>query len=76
MEDYRGIVNFRGFRITKEFQQMEKVIKNLKPNQSFVIRNEWKNYPHKIRREMGLSYVLRVVAIPDNSKFRRVVRVM
>jgi hypothetical protein len=79
VEKYDGPLYRSGFENTKEFQMLDTLLQNIKPQEQFIIRAEWERFAKDIIK--GLDSVTRggakivIRKIPDNKKFVKVARV-
>ncbi len=75
VEKYETIAGNGGaFRWSSEYRKMEQLLKKLNVKEGFIIKEDWKNWPHKIVRELELGWVISIQKIAGNDKVRRVVR--
>lgn len=75
IEKYETVAgNGAAFRWSAEYRKMEQLLKNLKVKEGFLIETDWKNWPHKIVKELELGFVISIQKIAGNEAVRRVVR--
>jgi hypothetical protein len=74
IETYDGNFRQNGFRNTSDYKKLVSTIEKLQLREMFAIKKEWKNYPHKIVKELQLKMKIMIVKIPDNANHFRIVR--
>ena len=75
IEKFTGTLYRSGFEMTKEYKMLEALIRKMNPKEGFIIKAEWKRYPHIVVKTNELKIQLRVLKIPTMENFVRVVRV-
>lgn len=74
VEKFEGISTKSSFRFTPEYQKLVHILRHLKPKEGFIIRDDWKNWPHRMVEELQLPIKISITKVVGNDAVKRVVR--